>query len=113
MDRVYKDRKSGVGVIFRNWQGSVQASSVFPIYAGISPLHIEILAVLQGLEPTAVFNLTYLIIETDCLEVLHGIRNSTMAKSTFGHYFEPIKRMASELESVFLLHKETGQCSGA
>ena len=78
----------------------VRVSGIFPVAVGVSPLHVELLAVVQGLELATAFNLTCLIIETDCQEVLHGIQNPAMDKATFGHYFAEIRRLANMLESV-------------
>ena len=91
----------------KNSLGSMVFSGIFPILTAISSLHIETLAVLKGLELVAAFQIPRICIETDCVGVIHSIRNMSMVKSTIGHYLNKIHKRMGHLDYVsflFIIH---------
>ena len=90
VDGAWKERRGGIGVLFRDSKGAVLASGIFPVDSASSPLHVEVLAVLKGLEMAESFNFSRCSMETDCSAVIHGVKNLAMDKSCFGHCFTEI-----------------------
>ena len=100
VDGAWKDHRGGIGVIFRDFNGRVLLSGIFPVMHATEPLHVEILAAMKGLEIAKAFNFHRLIVETDCIGVVQGINNPAASKSIFGHYFTAIRDQVQQLEDI-------------
>ena len=104
MDGSWKEGRGGIGIIVQNSRGLVVLSGIFSLMSAISPLHAEILAVNKGLEVVVAFQITRVYIETDCIGVLQGVRNSAMEKSILGHSLKEVRERMWCIEHVSLLH---------
>ena len=104
VDGAWQDGKAGIGLIVRDSKGKIILSGIFPVIMASCPLHVEILAVLKGIEVATEFNLTRIWLETDCLGVLHGVESNGQDKSVMGHLFSEIKERGRRFDLFSLLY---------
>ena len=100
VDGAYKEDKGGIGIVARNERGRVVFSSIFPMLATTSTLHVETLAILKRIELVETFNLCNVIIEIDYMAIVQGVHSQSMEKSPMGHLFQKIQTKVNVLHSI-------------
>ena len=64
-------------MLARDGAGKLKFSGIFPLNSATSPLRAEVLDVLKGLEMSLCFGVSWIVIDTDYLKVVHGIQGAT------------------------------------
>ena len=98
---------TGIGVVFRDHEGYVIAALSQRIPLSQSVEMAEALAVRRAVVFAQELSLTNVIIEGDCLRVIHALVDSGRCKTLFGQVIEVTKRLGGVISAVSVLARQT------
>ncbi|XP_024178083.1 uncharacterized protein LOC112184012 [Rosa chinensis] len=82
-----------LGVVFRNHEGVVLGGFRHTVMVSSSAQHAELLALLQGVQLAIDQNFTPVIVETDCMDLVHTISGSSLHQSELGFLIDDMRNM--------------------
>ncbi|KAL3839388.1 hypothetical protein ACJIZ3_023979 [Penstemon smallii] len=94
----------GIGLLARNSAGACIGWSTKTFRLPLNPESAEALGALSAIEFGLAHGWENLIIEGDCLAVIHGIRNTSSSLCALGPIYDDIRRLAVGLHSFQALH---------
>ncbi|KAL2922263.1 hypothetical protein RDABS01_013754 [Bienertia sinuspersici] len=99
----------GLGDVVRDWVGDVVLSSCWKVNEAISVEESEAMAVRHALTIAWEAGFREVIVEADCLKVIHHLKNKIQEPSTFGCIIADILAIAEQCNSFCFSHvRRTG-----
>lgn len=95
-----RDRGSGLGIVCRDSNGSVTACAVVQMSEGWEPRMDEAMVVREGLKYAVRWGVTKVVVESDCLQVIHALRSRASESTEFHLLVDDILSMCVKFADV-------------